>query len=170
MEVLSKKLAEQKGEVAVKGVVILLVATILFAAVIQTIHVYHAISEVKEKTNEAVLATASLNVSGIYMGVRESEWFARQYADPSWTANADASQVAYQLANATGGQLMSDNTIFKEESYMISDLISTFDNSSGEGLNFTTTLKLDVFIDIGGIIQTTIPYDLEVHTSYAKKF
>ncbi len=170
MEVITKKLADQKGEVAVRGAVILLIATILFMAALETIHIYHTVLDVKSKTSEAVLATASLNVAGIYQGVRESKWYARQYDDPSWSANVDATQVIYQLATATGGQIVDDDSVLKEDSYQISDLQTTHDNAVGDGLNFTTMLHLDIFLNIGGILNAAIPIDLEVHTTYATKF
>lgn len=170
METLKRKLYEKRGEVALQGAIILLVAVIVFAAALEGIHIYHTTTEVKDKTTEAVLAAAAHNVAGIYQGVRESDWYARQYNDSTWSANADGSQVFYQLIQSTGGQQTDEDSILVQNSYIITNFKTTHDNTSVDGLNFTSTMTLEIFFKIGGIVDTTIPIDLEVQTSYAAKF
>lgn len=170
MEVVKRKLADESGEIALRGSVILIIFIILLLGVLQVIHAYNTVSEVKEKTNEAVLAALASNASNIYDGVRESTWNARQYEDGNWESSVDTSQVLNQLVISTGGVLTSTDEIFKEESYQITDLSTSCQNTEDDGLIFTTTAKLEIFFHIGSIIDVKIPLNLEVVSTYDTKY
>jgi hypothetical protein len=163
------KLTERKGEIALHGALILLGSVLLLLLALEIYHAYNTITYIKDSTSQALLAVASLNVSNVYDGVRESDWDSRQYTDNSWKTNVDTSQLINQLASSTGATQTGTDSLLKENSYQILHLSTTYTNDDG-GLTFTTTGTLEIFFRIGDVINISIPYNIDVVTAYATKF
>jgi hypothetical protein len=169
LEAMKNKLTESKGEIALNGAVILFVSVLLLMAALEIYHIHTTVIDLRAKTSEAVMAAASSNVSNIYDGVRESDVNSRLYSDSAWIANVDTSLVMSQLQSTTGGTLKGDDVLLKEKSYQLSNLNTVYDNSIGNCLNFTTTGNLEIFVNLG-VFNVSIPYHLEVKTTYEKKY
>jgi len=73
---MTEKLREQRGEILLDSALKLLIWAIVLSAGVEIFHVYHTLGLVREKTNEAVLAVAAVNVAEFYGGAREADGFA----------------------------------------------------------------------------------------------
>lgn len=168
---MTEKLKEQRGEFLLSTAVKLLIGAMLLSAGVEVFHVYHTLGIVREKTNEAVLAVAAVNVPEFYGGAREGDGFARHPEDGAFTYNITTDDVVDQLVqsmNATN--LSEDDTITVGKSFSVASLHTRYVNSVGGDLNFQTTLTATVPLELGGILLPAVTKDMEVKTSYAPKF
>jgi len=62
---MTEKLREQRGEILLDSALKLLIWAIVLSAGVEIFHVYHTLGLVREKTNEAVLAVAAVNVAAV---------------------------------------------------------------------------------------------------------
>lgn len=168
---MTEKIKEQRGEFLLSTAVKLLIGVIFLSAGVEVFHVYHTLGIVREKTNEAVLAVAAVNVSEFYGGAREADGFARHPEDGAFTYNITTDDVVdtlVQSLNAT--DLSEDNTITVGKSFSVASLHTQYVNSVGGDLNFQTNLTATVPLKIGGMLLPAVTKQMEVKTSYAPKF
>ena len=166
-----EKLKEQSGQFLLSTAVKLLIGAILLSAGVEVFHVYHTLNVVRDKTNEAVLAVAAVNVPEFYGGAREADGFARHPEDGYFVFNITTDDVVDQLVqslDATG--LSDDDTITVGKSFSVTSLRTQYINYSGGDLNFETTLTATVPLELGGILLPAVTKRMEVRTSYAPKF
>lgn len=170
MEVVSGKLRETKGEVALHLSVIVLIATVLMAAAMQVHHVYAVVDRVTDKTNEAVLSVAAANVAGVFPGVRESDWLARQHVSASfWVHLVSTGEVMDALQLSLSATEAGD-TGLTAESFSMTGIRTRYNNAEGGHLNFITTMTIEIPLSFGQPLLPPVQYDLEVHTTYEPKF
>ena len=169
---MTAKLQEQRGEFLFITAVKLLAAAILLSAGMEVFHVYHTLGVVREKTNEAVLAVAAVNVAEFYGGAREADGFARHPEDSGTFAYSiatdDVVDQLIQSLNATDRK--DDDTIVVGSSFNVSALSTRYVNATGGNLNFQSNLTATVPLKIGGMLLPAVTKRMEVKTSYAPKF
>ena len=125
----------------------------------------------REKTNEAVLAVAAVNVPEFYGGAREGDGFARHPEDGYFAFNVTTDDVVDRLVQSLDAtNLSEDDTITVGESFSVASLRTQYVNYSGGNLNFQTTLTATVPLELGGILFPAVTKNMEVKTSYAPKF
>lgn len=168
MEMIWKKLREQRGEIALRLGFGFLGAILLFLVVLNIRHVYQVIDVVIDRTNEAVLAVAAINGPGSAGGVREGEATARYFDGAAWQRAVSSRTVADALHESLGGML-AGNTIIREGNYRIDNLSTAFVNQNGGKLHFTTTMDISISLLVGGG-ALSVNRRLEVKTTYEPKF
>jgi len=168
LEIALRKLRDQSGEISLKLPLILLVGVILLVIVLNARHAFQCLARVQDGTNEAVLAVAALNGPAADAGVREGNAVVRRYTGAGWARAVSSGDVLAALQQTMGGTV-TGGSLFKEGSFRIDDLVTTFVNVDGGYLHFKTTLKLTIFLMGGsGLAVSSIP--LEVFTTYEPKF
>jgi hypothetical protein len=168
---MTEKLKEQRGEFLLKTAVELLIGAIVLSAGVEVFHVYHTLGIVREKTNEAVLAVAAVNVPEFYGGAREGDGFARHTEDGGFAFNITTDDVVDQLVQSLGAtDLSEDDTITVGKSFSVTSLHTQYVNCSDGDLNFETTLTATVPLELGGLLLPAVTKNMEVRTSYAPKF
>lgn len=163
------KLNEQRGEFVFRNAIGLLIGAMLLSVGLSIFSVYHIINGVREKTNESVLAVASVNVAEFYGGARESDGFARHYFRDQVTCFIDTEDVMTTLASAVNATYFTDTSITVGTSYKLTDISTRFVNYSGGYLNFETTLTVTVPLDLGNV-NVPISKRITVRSSYDAKF
>ena len=166
-----EKLKEQSGQFLLSTAVKLLIGAIVLSAGVEVFHVYHTLGIVREKTNEAVLAVAAVNVPEFYGGAREGDGFPRHPEDGHFAFNITTDDVVDTLVQSLDAtDLSEDDTITVGKSFSIASLQTQYVNSAGGDLNFQTTLTATVPLELGGLLLPAVTKNMEVRTSYAPKF
>lgn len=160
MEVVFKKLREERGEIGLRLAILLLVSVLLFLLVFNIRAAYQVTDMVIDKTNEAVLAQAALNGHKTTSGVREGA-----AVDRYSTVTADG--VLSLLQKDLGGTL-NGSSLLREGSFLISNLSTHFVNAEGDNLHFTTTFELTIYLLGGDSLSVT--RRLEVKSTYEARF
>lgn len=168
MEVVLKKLREERGEISLHLGLILLAGVFLFSAAVTVQHVYAVVDRVVGKTNAAVLAVAASNVAEVFNGVRESDGTARRYTDGTWGALVSTTAVETALRISLDAVPVANG--LQAESFEVRDLDTQFVNYDGANLNFTTYLTVEIPLSFGGGLIPPIRQALEVNTTYEPKF
>ena len=158
-----------RGSVALSAALILLLGGLLLAVSLEVYHVYSVAERVREKTDEAVLSVAAVNVGEFYGGARESDGNARHPVGGGFSSTVLTDAVLEDLAAALGG-VKGTNSILDEGSYEIRDLQTVYENTDGEILHFQTTLTLRVELSLGGQLLPYVTLPLTVRSDYAAKF
>lgn len=169
MEV-KRLLQDRRGEVALSLSIIMLLALLFLAGLLQVHHVYVTIDQVKSKTNASVLAVAAANVPEVYGGARESVGTALHYADTGWASTVSTAAVLDALRTSLGATMAPDWSKLETASYSVSDLNTRYVNEENGNLNFITRLKLTIPLSIGQPLIPPITTILEVRTTYEPKF
>ncbi len=167
MEVVIRKLRDQRGEVGLRASVGLLVAVLLFLVVFNIRHAFQVIDLVKDKTNEAVLAVAAVNGPTAAGGVREGAAVSRSYTGAAWSRVVISDGVLDALQRNLGGEI-SGQSLIRAGSFQIDNLTTAYVNSDGSNLHFRTTLDLTIYL-LGGE-NLAVTRRLEVATTYEAKF
>ncbi len=165
------KLREQRGEFLLSTAVKLLAWAMLLSAAVEVYHIYHTLGVVKEKTREAVLAVAAVNVAEFYGGAREGDGFARHPEDGSFAysiATDDVVDMLVQSLNAT--DLSEDDTITVGAAFSVASIHTQYINYSGGNLNFQTSMTVTVPLELGGVLLPAVTKEMEVKAYYAPKF
>ncbi|WP_352415538.1 hypothetical protein [Oscillibacter ruminantium] len=169
---MTEKLREQRGELLLDSALKLLIWAIVLSAGVEIFHVYHTLGLVREKTNEAVLAVAAVNVAEFYGGAREADGFARHPEDGGTfgfsIATDDVVDQLVQSLHTT--DLSVDDTITVGKSFSVTSLQTRYTNYSAGNLNFQSTLTVTVPLELGGLLLPAVTKQMEVKTSYAPKF
>lgn len=166
MEVICRKIHEQRGEISLRLCFILLGAILLFLVVFNVRHAYQTIDLVIDRTNEAVLAVAAANGYRTFGGVREGEAVARNYNGASWSRTVTTEEVLYALGSSLNATISGDSLI--REGYRIDHLSTSYVNADGNALHFVTNMDITIFL-LGGT-ALTVGRHLEVKTTYEAKF
>lgn len=166
MEIICNKLRCQRGDMALRlGALAVVFAFVLFT-VMQIARFYFVLDGVQEKTNEAVLAVAAINVPEFYGGAREGEGQARHpLGDGGFESLVSTDDVLAQMATTVGAEMTEENVLLKQGNFAIEDLSVQYVNQSGGNLNFKTTLTVQIFFSFGNFKK-----HMNVYTSYAPKF
>lgn len=169
MEIINK-LREQRGDFAVRWAGVLLGACFLLSVMLSVWHVYYVLGRVRETVNESVLAVAAVNVAEFYGGAREADGYARHPEGVSFAFSIDTDDVIDTLSRSVGAtQISADGTITVGSSYVITDILTRYENTVGSVLNFKTTITVIVPLDLGNIV-IPIEKTTEVRSSYDTKF
>lgn len=162
---------ENSGQFLFKSALRLLGGAIILSASISIYHVYHSLGVVREKTNEAVLAVATVNVPEFYGGARESDGFARHPEDGYFGFSIATDDVVDRLVQSLKAtDLSTDDTITVGDSFTVQSINTQYVNYSSGNLNFRTTLTVTVPLSAGGILLPAVTKRMEVGTSYDPKF
>lgn len=163
-------LRDRRGEVFFSSAVKIMLAALVLAVLMSIFHVYYTIGAVREKVNESVLAVASANIAEFYGGAREGDGFARHYEGGTYASAVSSDDVLETLSQSVGASTVDDaGEITVRSSYSISMLQTSFVNSTGNVLNFKTTLTVTVPLKLAGI-TVPISKDILVRSSYDPKF
>lgn len=162
---------EHTGTFVLKQSIIILTFMIVLSASLSIFHVYHVLGAVREKTNEAVLSVATVNVLEFYGGARESDGFARHPEAGSFVYNITTDAVADQLAQAIcATDISADNTLTVGDSYTVSNIDTQYVNASGAILHFQTSVTVTIPLQMGGVFFSSITKTMEVKSSYDTRF
>lgn len=167
MEIVMKKLQGKRGEIALELGIALLVGTLLFLVVFNIRHGFQTVDMVTDRTNEAVLSVAAYNRYQVFGGSREGEAVARNYNGTAWTREVLTDDVSGTLARSLGASV-NGGTLYREGSFRIDALSTSYINSDGGALHFNTTMELTIYLLGGDHLSITVP--LEVKTTYEAKF
>lgn len=168
MEVIRRKLQDQRGEISLRLCLILLVTVLLFLIVLNVRHVYQVIDVVIDRTNEAVLAVAAYNGPGSAGGVREGEAVARRYTGADWRRAVTTTAVLDAMQRSLGGTV-TGHSLVREGNYRIDNITVSYVNQDGNHLNFTTNMDISITLLVGdGTLE--VGRHLEVSTTYESKF
>ncbi len=145
------------------GAVIVIVLLIVFLALMEYMRVSQTIINVKNTVDEAVIKTAVNNNYSTFHGRKQSEGRATKRS----IDNTDVENVIKNI-------LKLDDSLIKKNNngttlYKLQNINSSYVNQVGQNINFTTTLKLTVNINL---LNVSIPlkFNLNVHSRYIKKF
>lgn len=166
MEVVIRKLREQRGEISLNLGLILLFAVFLFLVVFNIRHAYQVVDRVIDKTNEAVLAQAAVNGPTAAGGIREGAAVARNYNGTAWRRIVTSDGVLASLQQSMGGSVNGRSLV--REGFRIDNLTTTFVNADGGNLHFITSLDLTIYLLGGDVLPVT--RHLEVESTYEAKF
>lgn len=167
MEVVMRRLREQRGEISLRLGLTLLVAVLIFLVVFNIRHAYQVTDMVIDKTNEAVLAIAAFNGPTAAGGIREGAAVVRNYNGAVWRRIVTNDGVLTSLQQSVGGTV-SGGTLLRAGSFRIDNLVTTFVNADGDDLHFVTNLDLTIYLLGGDTLSVT--RHLEVKTTYEAKF
>lgn len=169
MEVI-RCLKASRGEFTVKGAIVLLIVAILTSAGMSIWHIYAVCEDVREKTNESVLAVAAVNVPEFYGGARETDGFARHgEGEGAFGSDIYSEDVLETLTYAVGGSLTAANRVEVAGSFDVYDLHTEYVNAEGSILHFRTTLTVQIPLKLYGV-TCTVTKRMEVRSSYDPKF
>ena len=168
MEVIKRKLQEENGEIALNLSLILLVSVIIFLIVFNVHHAYQATSRIKDRTNEAVLAVAAANGSGVVKGIRESEAVARKYDGAYWQREVSTDAVIDALEVSLRCTAGSNYLVQRDGAFRLDNVATTYINADGDKLRFKTTMDITIYLVGGSGLSITFP--LEVTTTYESRF
>lgn len=171
-----QKLQETRGDIMISASIILLCFSILLVACLECAHVWTTCDITKEKTKEAVLAVAAINVENVYNGVRESVGQARAVdaAGTTWMHPVSSEEVM-DILTANMGLARQGSVLTKytesgtEVEFKMKDFQTSYNNDES-GLNFITTYQLEIPIRIGRDVLPPIHVNMEARSTYEKLF
>jgi len=166
LEVVIRKLREQRGEISLRLGLMLLCAVVLFLLVFNIRHAYQVVDRVINKTNEAVLAQAALNGPAVAGGIREGTAVARNYNGSAWHRIVTSDGVLVSLQQSIGGSVNGRSLV--REGFRIDNLTTTFVNADGGNLHFVTNIDLTIYLLGGDTLPIT--QHLKVESTYEAKF
>lgn len=167
MEIVIRKLQEQRGEIALELGYGLLFSVLILIVLLNIRHGYQTIDRVSERTNEAVLAVAAANGPRALGGTREGEAVVRKYNGSSWERLVTSAEVQDALQKSLGASRVGESLV-REGSFRIDNLTTVCSNADGGKLNFVTTLQITLYLMGGDRMAISLP--LEVKTTYEAKF
>lgn len=170
MEMIRRK---YRGSTAVTSAALILFTMMLLIVTLQVWQCFSVIEQSKNNIERAVLATASVNVSKIFAGIRESEGSVREYYLYNWLIGQNIiGQDEIEAYLTSKLVLVKQGDVFRKKDseqnliYEISKLSVTHDNAP---LNFTATFKLRIplhFLDSEFFVTPSVL----VHCKYQPKF
>lgn len=169
MEVALERLRSEKGEVALRMGLTTFFGLLLLLVAIQVTHCVTSVQYVRNRANEAVLAAAAQNVSGIYGGNRESAGVSRLHAD-RWNTPILTADVSQRLQGDLGATLESDGSLSRPGAFRIRGLRTDYVNTEGQHLNFVTQFALELRSVLAADLLPPFQISVKVRTKYEPKF
>lgn len=167
METALTRLRSRKGEVALRLGLIAFGGALLLLVSLQVFHCFSSVQYVRDRANQAVLAAAAENVSGVYGGNRESAGVSRRPAD-GWNTPILTADVAQRLLADLGAVRDQDGSISRPGAFRLQGLRTSYVNAEGQHLNFLTSFTLELRPVLDLLPPFQIP--VKVRTKYEPKF